>query len=204
MHRSKAALTAAEAGIRRAKALVREAEISLGYTVITAPEAGEILGRLVEPGDLAMPGKPLVVIQTTRHLRMEAYVREGVIINVVPKSRFSVYVGALDQVFETVVEEIVPYADPLTRTFLVKSSLPAVPGLYPGMFGRLRIPVEEHKVVVIPEAAVKRVGQLEMVDVREGDAWKGRYIQTGNRREGGIEVLSGLSGGEMLRLRRDE
>ncbi|AOY59462.1 MULTISPECIES: efflux RND transporter periplasmic adaptor subunit [Desulfococcus] len=204
LHQARAGLAAADAGIRGAGAVVRESEISLGYAVITAPEEGEILGRLVEPGDLAMPGKPLLAIQTGRRLRMEAYVREGAIVDVAPGSRLSAYITATGQSFDTVVEEIVPYADPMTRTFLIKTSLPAAPGLYPGMFGRLRIPVEVHSVVVIPENAVKRVGQLEIVEVREADAWVSRYIQTGERHAGGIEVLSGLSGGEILRLRGDE
>lgn len=204
LSQAREALIAADAGIRQAEEIIREAEIALGYTVITAPEDGEILRRLVEPGDLALPGKPLIIIQTASHLRMEAYVREGVIRKVGPGTQLSVYVSTLDKTLETVVEEIVPYADPQTRTFLVKSSLPPTPGLYPGMFGRLLIPVEEHEAVVIPEAAVRKVGQLELVSVREGGEWRCRYIQTGNRIQRHIEVLSGLSGGETIRIWEDE
>ncbi len=204
LSQAREALTAAEAGIRQAEEVVREAEISLGYTVISAPEDGEILRRLVEPGDLALPGKPLVILQTAGHLRMEAYVREGLIRKVGPGTHLSVYVTTLDKRLDAVVEEIVPYADPQTRTFLVKSSLPATPGLYPGMFGRLLIPVEEHEAVVIPEAAVRKIGQLELVSVQEGDAWQCRYIQTGKQVRDGIEVLSGLAGGETLRLWGEE
>ena len=172
--------------------------------MITAPEDGEILGRLAEPGDLALPGKPLIIIQTAAHLRMEAYVREGLIRKVGPGTRMSVYINTLDKTLDAVVEEIVPYADPQTRTFLVKTTLPPTPGLYPGMFGRLMIPVKVHDAVVIPEAAVRRVGQLELVSVRDQDAWHCRYIQTGNRIDAGLEVLSGLSGGETLRLWGEE
>ncbi len=68
---------------------------------------------------------------------------------------------------ETDVEEIIPYADPQTRTFLVKAALPFINGLYPGMFGKLRIPVLTEKVVVIPANALRKVGQLELVRAQD-------------------------------------
>jgi HlyD family secretion protein len=197
---AKDALAGAEAGIQQAREVIREAEISLGYTRLLAPESGEVLQRLVDPGDMAMPGKPLLKLQTAGTLRLEAYVREGLIRKVTPGTRLRVNITPLEETVEAEVEEIVPYADPQTRTFLVKASIPRISGLYPGMFGKLLIPVREHPVVVIPEEAVRRVGQLELVRVKEGEVWKRRFIQTGRRIDEKVEVLSGLSGGETLYL----
>ena len=99
------------------------------------------------------------------------------------------------------VEEIVPYADPQTRTFLVKAALPAMDGLYPGMFGRLRIPVQERQVVAAPKAAIRRVGQLELVTVKENGGWKQRFVKTGNAVDASlVEVLSGLNGNEIVAI----
>lgn len=200
LNRSKESRIAAEAGIRQAEEVVREADILLRYALVASPEDGEVLRRLVEPGDTAVPGRPLFILQTAAQLRMEAYVREGLILRVAPGTRLSADIGTLGETLDTVVEEIVPYADPQSRTFLVKVSLPPLPGLYPGMFGRLRIPVAEHEAVVIPEAALRRVGQLELVSVHEKGAWRHRYIRSGNRFGARIEVLSGLSAGETVRL----
>ncbi|MFW5854946.1 MAG: efflux RND transporter periplasmic adaptor subunit [Thermodesulfobacteriota bacterium] len=199
---AKDALAGAEAGIQQAREVIREAEISVGYTRLLAPESGEVLQRLVDPGDMAMPGKPLLKLQTAGTLRLEAYVREGLIRKVTSGTRLRVNITPLEETVEAEVEEIVPYADPQTRTFLVKASIPRISGLYPGMFGKLLIPVREHRVVVIPEEAVRRVGQLELVRVKEGDVWKRRFIQTGRRIDGKVEVLSGLSGGETLALEK--
>jgi multidrug efflux pump subunit AcrA (membrane-fusion protein) len=97
------------------------------------------------------------------------------------------------------VEEIVPMADPLTRTFLVKAALPETPGLYPGMFGRLFIPMGTRQAVVAPRAAVRRVGQLEMVTVMDDGVSRAYAVKTGQALEGGyVEILSGLSGSETL------
>ena len=191
-------LTSAKAGILRAEEIVREAEIALGYTTIRAPESGEVLKRLVEPGDLAAPGKPLLILETSGAFRLEAYVREGLIRKIQPDSKLHVAIGALDQTTDAIVEEIIPYADPATRTFLVKVSLPRLNGLYPGMFGKLLVPVQEHEVVLIPRKAVRRVGQLELVDVKSEEKWSTRYIKTGRQMDDQVEVLAGLTGGEIL------
>jgi RND family efflux transporter MFP subunit len=198
LKRSQEALSGSAAGIRQAEEVVREAEIALGYTRIRAPEAGTLLRRMVEPGDMALPGKPLLVLQTAGTHRMEAHVREGLISAAAPGSRLPVIIGTLDQTAEAVVEEVVPYADPATRTFLVKAGLPPLPGLYPGMFGKLRVPVRKTRVVVIPERALRRVGQLELVRVQTDGRWADRFVKTGKPVGDDLEVLSGLSGGETI------
>jgi RND family efflux transporter MFP subunit len=204
---ARAALGQAEEGVavalsrgREADEVVQEAEIGLDHTTIVANESGEVARRLAEPGDLAFPGKGLLVLQTGESLRLEAMVREGLIGRVRVGDTVRVAVSALGQgeTLEAVVDEMEPLADPATRSFLVKARLPEVPGLYPGMFGRLFVPLGQREAVLVPEAAVTRVGQLETVMVRQGDAWRAVHVRTGSRAGDRVEVLSGLSGGETL------
>ncbi len=196
--RAEEAHTGTLASIKQAEEVVREAKISMGYTRIIAPETGEVLKRLVEPGDLALPGKPLLLLQTAGAYRLEAYLREGLISKVRLGMKLPATITTLKKEVQTEVEEIIPYADPQTRTFLVKAALPPISGLYPGMFGKLKIPVLTEKVIIIPENALKNVGQLEMVSVKEGERWTRRYIKTGRRLGRNIEVLSGLNGDETI------
>ncbi len=196
--RAQEALAAAEAGILQAEAVVKESTISLEYAQILAPETGIILKRFVEPGDLALPGKPLVALRTSGALRLEAYVREGLITRVTPGGSLQVSIETLDVQVNATVEEIVPYADPRSRTFLVKAAMPTVDGLYPGMFGKLRIPVDRRPIVTVPWAAIRQVGQLELVRVKTDDGWQSRYVKTGLRLGEAVEVLSGLEGTETI------
>ncbi|NDV26719.1 efflux RND transporter periplasmic adaptor subunit [Desulfovibrio sp. JC010] len=191
-------LDAASAGVRQARKGVEGARINLGYTAITAQADGEVAKRMVEPGDLAFPGKPLMLIQTGGALRLEALVREGVIGQVRIGQKLGVDIQALGERAEAVVEEVVPSADPLTRTFLVKAGLDPLPGLYPGMFGRLLIPVSEKEVVLVPAKAVSRVGQLETVLVQSGENWEPVYVRSGAGHGSKLEILSGLSGNETV------
>jgi RND family efflux transporter MFP subunit len=196
--RAEEGLAAAEAGILQARAVVKEGAISLEYSRILAPEDGVILKRFVEPGDLALPGKPLVALRTTGALRLEAYVREGLIAKVKPGTHLEAAIDTLDRIVEAVVEEIVPYADPDSRTFLVKAAIPPMEGLYPGMFGKLRVPVGRQRVVIVPAASVRRVGQLELVHVKDKDDWQTCHVKTGVRFGDSVEVLSGLEGTETI------
>jgi HlyD family secretion protein len=201
--RAKEALQRTQAVHGRAQKQVEEAAISLSYTKVKAPEHGQVVKRLIEPGDLALPGRPLLVLQTGGALRLEAMVREGLIQKVRMGHEMSVEIPALGRSIKGKVEEIAPTADPATRTFLVKAILPNAEGLYSGMFGRLLIPVGDEKVVLAPYNAIRRVGQLEMVLIRHKDGWRQVYITTGRRQQDMVEILSGLDGGETLALKAD-
>jgi len=198
VNRAEEGLAAASAGILQARAVVNESAILIEYARILAPEDGVVLKRFVEPGDLALPGKPLVALRTSGALRLEAYVREGLITRVMPGTSLEVDIDTLDLQVAASVEEIVPYADPNSRTFLVKAAMPPVEGLYPGMFGKLRIPVGRQRIVTVPESAVRRVGQLELVQVKVGDGWQTRHVKTGARIGDAVEILSGLDGTETI------
>jgi HlyD family secretion protein len=199
LEKSQEAVTAARTNIRQAEQVVEEARILLAYTKITAPEDGVVVQRLVDPGDQAIPGRPLLNIQTSGFLRLEAHVREGLIRYIAMDQKYDVIIHTAEKTVPAVIREITPYADPETRTFLVKATLPEDPGVFPGMFGRLVIPVKQKTILVIPGQAVTRVGQLEMVHVKTKDnRFRSVYIKTGKELGPDITVLSGLTGNETL------
>lgn len=199
LERSKEAIRAAQTGIRKAREVVKEAQIGLEYAGIRSPAAGVVVERLVDPGDLAAPGKSLLVIQTSGSLRLEARVREGLIDRIIQGKTYAVDIQTMGKAVGATIEEIVPYADPDTRTFLVKAALPDTPGVFPGMFGRLIIPLDREETLLIPREAVIRVGQLEMVNVKSnGHGFQPVYIKTGQAVGEKIEVLAGLNGSETI------
>jgi HlyD family secretion protein len=186
------------AGVKQAEKGVEEARIVQNYTEIRSDAHGQVAERLVEPGDMAFPGKPLLVLQTRSALRLEALVPEGMIHRIKMGESLKVVITAIKKSLSGPVSEIVPSADPATRSFLVKVGLPETKGLYPGMFGRLMVPVGKISVVWIPENALERVGQLEMVRVKSGEEWTRIYVSTGRVFDSRVEVLSGLNGGEAV------
>jgi HlyD family secretion protein len=199
LEKAQEAQQAAKSSIRKAQQIVKEATIARDYTTIISPAPGVVAQRMIDPGDLAVPGKPLLIIQTSGALRLEANVREGLISRVIIGNEYQVKIKTIGKTVMSRVEEILPYADPATRTFLVKASLPQTPGIYPGMFGRLLIPVKKDNTLLIPRKAVMKVGQLELVYVKtNNETWQSVYIKTGKVFEEKIEVLSGLVGNETI------
>jgi membrane fusion protein (multidrug efflux system) len=59
---SQAAIETARAAIAENAAAVRQAELNLSYTKITAPEAGRVTRRSVEPGAYVQPGQSLLAL----------------------------------------------------------------------------------------------------------------------------------------------
>ena len=191
---------AADAGVLRAGAAVEEARVALGYTRVKAPFDGMIVKRLVEPGDLAWPGRPLFTLVTAAHMRLEAHVREGLVGKVIVGQVMGVEIDALGAEMTGTVDEVVPASDPESRTFVVKVALPTDERLVTGMFGRLLIPAGTRKSVFVPSEAVRIVGQLRTLQVRTDTGWRMQLVRLGERDGTDIEVLSGLDGGEVVRL----
>jgi multidrug efflux pump subunit AcrA (membrane-fusion protein) len=97
------------------------------------------------------------------------------------------------------VSEILPAADPATRSTQVRLDLPASPRLRSGLFGRASVPVGRRQAILVPPEAVVERGQLQGVYTVDPDGIaRFRLIRTGLIHPGGVEVLSGLGGGEQI------
>jgi RND family efflux transporter MFP subunit len=183
--------------IDAAAAELRTAEIALGDTRITAPATGVVVDRRVEPGDLAVPGQPLLVLDDPRVYRLEALVGESAVGRVGLGQRVPVVLDAIGRTLEGRVAEIIPAADPASRTVTVKLDLPAAPGLRSGLFGRARFPAGERQALLVPIAALVERGQLTAVYVVDDErVARLRLVTSGARRADRVEILSGLEAGE--------
>lgn len=188
----------------RAQQAVSEVEAQLSYTTIKAAKNGRIVDRLAEPGDVAQPGMPLLVLYDASSLRLEAPVMEHLAVNLSVGDELTVYIDALDRTFRARVDEIVPQADAPSRSFLVKASVPKSEDLYEGMFGRLQISAGERRHLCMPTEAILTIGQLEFVDVVLPDGTiERRLIKSGQLgMPGRQEVLSGVEAGTKVILQR--
>ena len=195
---AEAARKRAQAEVALARERVREAEVAGSYSRIASPISGLVAERLVEAGDLARPGAPMFRIHDPRDLRLEADVREGLIGQIAEGDVAAVELPALEREVEGQIDEIVPSADPRSRTFLIKVALPPQAGLLPGMFGRVRLASGSRESVYAPVESVERVGQLTTLLVKDGERWSRRYVTTGEVDGGRLEILSGLDGGETI------
>ncbi len=193
-------LRLAESALARAQAALKEARVNLSYAAIHSPVVGVVIDRLAEPGDVATPGKPLMTMYEEGRLWLEAAVPEDLLAGFRIGQLRTVRIDATGAAVPGRVAEIVPSSDPQSRAVALRIRLERTEGILPGMFGRLEIPLARERVLVIPESAAIRAGQLTMVDVVDGGRLLRRTVQLGRRVNGRYEVLSGLSEGERVAL----
>lgn len=198
------AFRVAEAQVTRAKEAIARLAVQLSHTRIAASGAGLVVDRLVEPGDLATPGKPLLVIYDPADLELHANVPETLAPAVPVGTELAVRIDAAGLAARGTVREVVPQAQQASRSVLVKISLPrgtSAKPLLPGMFGRVEIPVGSADRLLLPVAAVRRVGQLDLVEVADPDGTLSRrFVRVGQEFSGKVEILSGLAAGERVAL----
>lgn len=203
---AEARLGQAAARVEQARAGLENARTTLGYAKVTAPFSGIITRKSVDVGDLAAPGAPLFVLEDPGLYRLEAQVNEEQVNRLATGAKVVVLLDAFTEgqgtdpvPMEGTLSEIVPSAEPASRTFEVKIDLPPNPAIKSGMFGRARFDTDPRQVLIIPEAAVFRRGQLDGVYVvGPGDAARLRLVTVGKRHGSDIEILSGLEPGERI------
>jgi len=190
----------ARAGQSQANAALNQAQTSFGYTRVRAPFAGVVTEKMADAGTLASPGMPIFTIEDTHSYRLEVTVDESDIRLVRVGQAATVTIDSLGSApLSGKVVQIVPAADPASRSFLVKIGLPADSLLRSGLFGRARFPRGKRPSLLIPRTSVVDRGQLQGVYVLDANQVAGlRYVTLGQSTGEMIEVLSGLQAGETL------
>jgi RND family efflux transporter MFP subunit len=191
-----AALTADLASARQA---VNEAEVAISFTDIQSPIDGRVVERFAEPGDTASPGDKLLTLYNPMSMRVEAAVREGLATHLELGQEIQVEIPVLGSLLNARIEELVPAADPGSRSFMVKAQVDYTGQLLPGMYARMLIPAGIERLLVVPKERVIGYGQLDIVWVVSDGEVDRRFIRTGREvRPGVLEVISGLKAGEMI------
>lgn len=183
-----------------ARAREDEARTIVSRTWLRAPFDGVITAKLVNVGEAAFPGRPMLTVESRAATRFEAHVPEAVSDALVVGGRVQVRIDGGDRALEGFVAEVQPASDGTTRARLVKIDLPPAPGLWPGQFGRALISTGRSVGVTVPSDAVRRHGQLESVFVVDAGRARLRLVRCGRDLEGRVQITSGLSGGEAVAL----
>jgi RND family efflux transporter MFP subunit len=198
------AFRVAEAQVMRAKEAIARLAVQLTHTKVAAPGMGLVADRFVDPGDLAAPGKALLIVYDPADLELHADVPETLAPAVPVGTEVAVRIDAAGVAARGTVREVVPQARQSSRSVLVKVTLPtALLGnrLLPGMYGRIEVPVGTAERLWLPRAAIRQVGQLDVVEVvNPGGTLSRRFVRVGAEVSGKTEILSGLRSGDRVAL----
>jgi len=184
--------------VRIAQASYREASTMLEYTRIVSPFTGIVTRKLANVGDLATPGKPLLIIEEETNLQVLTDIPEAMILRINKGDTLSVFIPSINLTMLAKVAEVAPTADPFSRTAPIKLIVPPDKRLRSGQFARVTLTMTPAETLTIPASALNTYGQMEMVfTVTEGRA-KLRLVRSGTRNQDRIEILSGLEENETV------
>ncbi|MBN2445483.1 MAG: efflux RND transporter periplasmic adaptor subunit [Phycisphaerae bacterium] len=190
-------LNAAKANLEQARGALREAQTVVEYATIRSPLTGVVIDKAVDVGDMVQPGQTVLTLYD--RLQLVATVRESLATSLKVGQKLPVSLDALGLHCEGAISEIVPEADVLSRAFQVKVTGPCPPGVIPGMFGRLYIPLGERQELRIPSTAIRRVGQVPYVyRVIDGNRVERAFVQVAGEHGDEVSIASGLTAGEQI------
>lgn len=185
--------------LNQAHAALASARAQRDYAEIRSPIDGIVVARLRHAGDLAVPGGPLLTLESGRDLVFETFVTEQQIARIAPGKPATIRIDGLDTPLKGTVRRVIQSADPVTRSYPVRVALPGAHGLMPGMFGRVEFVLGTSPVPVIPLHALAERGGLRGVFVvgSKGLATF-RWLRLGREWPDRVEVTAGLDAGERI------
>jgi RND family efflux transporter MFP subunit len=189
----------ARGAVTQAEGAVATARSYSSYAEIPSPFSGRVVDRMCDVGDLAAPGRPLMKVEDATRLRLHASLDAEKAVAAVPGASVEVVVASLgERIFRGTVAEVVPAADPATRSVLVKVDIEADPALRAGVFGRVRFVSGTRQAIRVPRTALHTRGGLVGVFVVEAGRSAFRLVTTAEATGDFVEVLAGLEPGDQL------
>ena len=155
------------------KAAVDRLQLMIDKSQVQAPVPGVVSKRHVEVGQWVKEGDPVADIVQLDPLWVRVNVPEGVLSRLAKGDEARITIDALGgEVFTGKVDQILPEADPASRSFQVKLILPNADGrVRPGYFARATLLSKSKSQLVVPkDAVVQRGPASHVIAVRDGKA----------------------------------
>jgi membrane fusion protein (multidrug efflux system) len=172
-----------------------------GKATLKAPFSGTIGLRQISVGDYVKEGQDLVNLESLDPLKVDFRVPELALSQVKNGQTLQISLDAIpDKTYDGAIVAINPLIDANGRSIVIRAQVPNRDGrLRPGMFARVRLFTSDSKdTIVVPEESLFPVGEDKFVyKVVDGKAAR-QKIDIGQRREGRVEVVSGLAPADVV------
>lgn len=180
-----------------ARAAAAGASAQWPYATVRSPIAGVVARKLASSGDLAGPGRTVLVIDGDGAPQVQVQLPQELFERVRIGERVRVRAGARE--FDAQLARIVPVADAVARTFEAKLDVPAGSGLSSGQYVQVEFAGTEHAQLRVPRAAVvQRAGMTGVFVVDASGIAHFRLLRLGATAGDEVDVQAGLHAGETV------
>jgi RND family efflux transporter MFP subunit len=192
---------AAKAAADVARAGQAHADTARSYAELRSPIDGVVTRRLMEPGEVAAPGRGVVAVHDPSALRAVGNLPQYVMPKVATVTRARVELPQLNRTVDATKVTVLPASDARLLSTQIRADLSASDSaaVAPGAAAKIFVPVGRTRKLVVPAGALIRRGELTAVNVVAADGKPQlRQVRIGPMAEGGVEVLAGLSEGDRV------
>jgi membrane fusion protein (multidrug efflux system) len=201
-----------EATVTSNRAAVKQAELNLGYTKVTAPITGRISRAKVEVGSLVGQGENTLLAEMTSidpmyvnfSISEQEYLQfvKGRLSDNAAAPSFQLVLGTGDvYAHNGTVDYVDPSINQQTGTLGLRTVFPNPDGiLRPGLFGRVRVTVRGNgDALLVPQRAVYDVQGIKQVLVaQDNGTLASRTVRLGSQVDQFFRVESGLDSGDVV------
>lgn len=201
------ALTAAQGQVAAQRAAAAGAQEQLADVELRSQLGGIILDRLAEPGDYVQPGTALLEIGSLDLLEVTVGVSELDLGQLAVGQPASLSFDAFPDLGDLTgrITRISPVVDPETRLATVEVTLENATGqVGSGLLARVQFVPATPERVLVPESALADRDLIFVLDpASDPPTVTARPVTVGQRRQGQVEILSGLTPGESFVVTSD-
>jgi RND family efflux transporter MFP subunit len=185
--------------LEAAKAHVASIDHNIAKTRVVSPIDGKVEKQVASPGDFVKQGDSLFQIIGTQRLRAHLPFPESIAARLHPGQTVRLTTPTVpDKVFNTTIKEIKPLVGS-NRAVDIIADVVDQTGWQGGASVNGSVILGEHaEAVVVPESSVVLRPAGEVVYVIEGQTARQHIVKTGLRQEGLVEILEGLTAGEIV------
>ncbi|MGI6649420.1 MAG: efflux RND transporter periplasmic adaptor subunit [Bacillota bacterium] len=191
----------ADAQVKQAEAGLDLIKNQLQNFTLTAPISGMVASRTIDPGEMVMPGGPVITLVDISRVVVECSVPEGEVNRIKTGEKIKIRVpAAAAEPFEGEITSIAPAADPVSKSFPVKIQIANSEQLLkPGMFAEVELATEAfNDVLILPKEAVVDKGDMQIVYVvRDGRAYEAK-VRTGASDLNSVVIVEGVQAGDQV------
>ena len=198
---TKARIDEQQAAVEIARAQSQQATSQIADRVIRAPFPGYLSLRRISPGTVVSAGTTVATIVDHSRIKLDFTVPETFLPSLRVGSEISARAAAFPgEEFRGRIASIDPLIDPVTRAATARAILPNPDlRLRPGMLMTVDVQAAPRNALTVPELAVIGEGSSVYVwKVDEKNNAARMQVKAGTRRDGRVEITSGLSEGDRI------
>lgn len=177
--------------LKQAELAVRIAEKDYADSRVFAPMNGIVVSRLQEAGEMAAPGKPILVIKDPDHIEVVAHIPADYYHSVITGSTTAlISTGGKDRT-EVEISFKSPVINPALRTFQIKCRYPAMAArMIPGELADIVVILSRREGFSVPDSAILNRNGHRVIFAAESGRAQMIKVECGLENDGMTEIFS--------------